>query len=50
MDSMLAGEKPFSLLNIIRVEVAPVAVISLDVSTNSSDGATSDGYSLSSAF
>jgi hypothetical protein len=47
---MLAGEKPFSLLNTIKVEVAPVAVISFEVSTNSSDGATPDEYSLSSAF
>jgi len=37
-------------LNTNRVEAAPVAVTSFDVITNSRDGATPTGYSLSSAF
>jgi len=47
---MLAEEKPLSLLKISKVEDAPDPVISFDVIRNSSDGATSEGYSLSSAF
>jgi len=47
---MFLGEKPFSLLNISSVAGAPVAVMSLDVMMNSSEGFTPLEYKLSSAF
>ncbi|KAI8529253.1 hypothetical protein RHMOL_Rhmol12G0210900 [Rhododendron molle] len=40
MDSMFFAENPFSLLNSSNVAEAPVAVMSRDVITNSSDGFT----------
>ena len=49
-DSMFLGEKPFSLLKIRSVEGAPVAVMSLEVMMNSSEGFTPSEYRLSSAF
>jgi hypothetical protein len=46
----LVEEKPLSLLKTSKVEDAPHPVISFDVMRNSNEGATSEGYSLSSAF
>jgi len=50
MESILVDENPLSLLKISKVEDAPDPVISFDVIRNSKEGATPDGYSLSSAF
>lgn len=50
MDSIFAGEKPFSLLKMSKVADAPDPVISFDVTRKSNEGATPEGYSLSSAF
>lgn len=50
IDSIFFSEKPFSLLKMRRVAGAPVAVMSSDVMTNSRQGSTPSGYSLSSAF
>ena len=50
MDSIFDFEKPISLLKMSKVDDAPDPVMSFDVTRNSKDGATSSGYSLSSAF
>jgi hypothetical protein len=47
---MLVDENPLSLLKMSKVEDAPDPVISFDVIRNSKEGATPEGYSLSSAF
>jgi len=46
----LVEENPLSLLKMSKVEDAPHPVISFDVIRNSNEGATSEGYSLSSLF
>jgi len=50
MESILVDENPLSLLKMSKVEHAPDPVMSFDVVRNSNEGATPEGYSLSSAF
>ena len=50
MESIVVYENPLSLLKTSKVEHAPDPVMSFDVIRNSYEGATPEGYSLSSAF
>ena len=50
MESILVAENTLSLLKMSKVEHAPDPVMSFDVIRNSNEGATPEGYSLSSAF
>jgi len=50
MESILVAENPLSLLKMSKVAHAPDPVMSLEVIRNSKEGATPEGYSLSSAF
>jgi hypothetical protein len=50
MESTLVDENPLSLFKMSKVEDAPDPVISFDVIRNSKEGATPEGYLLSSAF
>jgi len=50
MGTILVYENPLSLLKTSKVEHAPDPVMSFDVIKNSNEGATPEGYSLSSAF
>ena len=50
MESIVVYENPLSLLKMSKVEHAPDPVMSFDVIKNSNEGATPEGYSLSSAL